>query len=487
MTAPTIASLCRSLGADLSPAPGVAPTRREISAVHISELTDPTGYLSGGELLLTTGLALPKSKLGCERYARRLKNADISALALGLGPVHTDLPGRLAEACREVDLPLLIVPPPTPFLTITKAYWTARARVVEQHLEDALATQRALVDAASSRDPVSAVLRNLAHAVGGWTATLAPSGEVTDVQPAEMGHAAERLAAEIPRLQGGGAHSAASLSAAGSAVLMFPMALRDKVIGYLAVGTAAPLDATQRRVVLTAVALLSMEEVRRQQIESAEHATRRCVAQLVDQGFADAARHLASQVDAPPLGRDCRVVVVRAASSDAAIAVVARRCPEIISVRVDARDAWFLLPSIPRRADRLGAAVTASDPNAVILISDTVLLENVGAVRAGLSDALDATPAGYTNITASAAARYSELLDAAVELALDQLTPRILQALIEYLRHRGQLEHASRALGIHRNTLRHRMARCRAQLNVDIDDPDVAATVWLHLRRRGLA
>ena len=51
-----------------------------------------------------------------------------------------------------------------------------------------------------------------------------------------------------------------------------------------------------------------------------------------------------------------------------------------------------------------------------------------------------------------------------------------------YLQHRGQWEGAARELGVHRNSLRHRMGIAAALLQADPDDPDVAANLWLALR-----
>ena len=63
----------------------------------------------------------------------------------------------------------------------------------------------------------------------------------------------------------------------------------------------------------------------------------------------------------------------------------------------------------------------------------------------------------------------------------------VREALVAYLRHRGQWEQASRALGVHRNTLRYRLERAREAVDLDIDDPDHAARLWLLLRSRGIA
>jgi purine catabolism regulator len=58
----------------------------------------------------------------------------------------------------------------------------------------------------------------------------------------------------------------------------------------------------------------------------------------------------------------------------------------------------------------------------------------------------------------------------------------LLPTVRAYLKHRGHWEATARELGVHRNSVRHRMARVGELLGVDVDDPDVAAHLWLALR-----
>ncbi|MGW5127079.1 PucR family transcriptional regulator [Streptomyces sp. NPDC004069] len=487
MTAPTVASLCRVLGADLAPAGGFAAPAREVSAVHISELLDPTGYLNGGELLLTTGLSLPRNKLGCERYVGRLVEAELTALALGLGPVHAEVPAPLLAACRKLGLCLLTVPPPTPFLRITKAYWAAVSRTAEQHLKDVLATQRALVDAAASADPVAAVLRTLARSLDAWAAVCTPAGEVDQAFPAGAAEQAERVRAEIVRLEGAGAHSAASFATGSGAVLVFPLAGRERAAGFLAVGTSAPLDPTRRRAVLTASALLSLDAVRGARAESVADEGERCVGLLVDFGHPDAARRLAGAVRAPSPPDHVRLLVVRGRASDILTGVVRRWCPEAIGVRTDERAAWFLVPADHPPTARLADAVRRGDADAAAVLTEVVPLERAAAVRAVAAATLADLAPGTLLLARPPTGPYGADPAARLAAACDRLTEVLRQALVGYLRHHGQWEAASRALGVHRNTLRHRVARCQALLGVDLTDPDVTAELWLLLRRRGMA
>ncbi|MGW3497911.1 PucR family transcriptional regulator [Streptomyces sp. NPDC001020] len=487
MAVPTVASLCRTLGTDLTAAPGFTVSAREVSAVHISELLDPAGYLTGGELLLTTGLSLPKNKLGCERYVGRLVQAGLSALALGLGPVHTEIPAPLLAACRKLGLPLLMVPAPTPFLRITKAYWAAVSRSAEQRLKDVLATQRALVDAAASADPVTTVLRTLSRSLDAWAAAFSSTGEVDQVVPASAAAEAERVRREIVRLEGASAHSAASFSTGSAAVIVFPLAVQERAAGFLAVGTSAPLDPARRRAVLTASALLSLDAVRRSRAESVADEGQRCVGLLVDFGFVEAARRLAAAVRAPSPPDHVRLLALRGRESDILTSVVRNWCSETIALQTDRHTAWFLIPADHPPTTRLEKAVGRADPETAAVLSEVVPVEQTSAVRAVVATTLGGLASGTRLLASVSAGPYNADLAARLADASDRLTDVLRQTLIGYLRHHGQWEAASRSLGVHRNTLRHRIARCEALLEADLTNPDVTAELWLLLRRRGVA
>jgi purine catabolism regulator len=486
MPTPTVASLCRTLGTDLEPAPGFTAASRAISAVHISELLDPTGYLSGGELLLTTGLTLPRNKIGCERYVGRLVHACVSALALGLGPVHAEIPKALIAACDKLGLPLLTVPAPTPFLRITKAYWAALSLSTERQLKDVLATQRAPVDAAASPDPVSSVLRTLSRSLDAWAATFLPAGELDQVQPPGRADEAERIQDEIARLEGAGVHSAASFSAGTSTVIVFPLVVDDQVAGFLAVGASAPLDQDRRRAVLTASALLSLDTVRSARMQSVRDEAERCVGLLVDLGQVEASRRLAGAVTAPAPPDLIRLLVVEGNNSEPIASVVHRWCRDAIAVRQDHGAAWFILPGAHPSISRLDRQLATCDPAARAVLSEVIPVEQTAAVRAVLTRSVSSLPSG-TRALAAPIGAYDGQRARRLATALDRLGARQLESLVGYLRHHGQREAAARSLGVHRNTLRHRIAKCEELLEADLDDPDTSAELWLLLRRRALA
>ncbi|GAB98284.1 putative transcriptional regulator, partial [Kineosphaera limosa NBRC 100340] len=83
------------------------------------------------------------------------------------------------------------------------------------------------------------------------------------------------------------------------------------------------------------------------------------------------------------------------------------------------------------------------------------------------------------------------LVSSALRAVQDYPRTDLLATLAAYLRHRGRHEECAGELGIHRNTLRHRLRLLRTLLHdtvdTDLDDPDLSAHLWLGLRERGLA
>src|SRR3954447_10604035 len=87
--------------------------------VHISELGDPTPWLSGGELLLTTGMGLGGDD-DQRAYVERLADHGLAGLGFGLGFGHDDVPGSLLETAVARGFPLFCVPYELPFIAVTE-------------------------------------------------------------------------------------------------------------------------------------------------------------------------------------------------------------------------------------------------------------------------------------------------------------------------------------------------------------------------------
>ena len=128
----TVGSLVSECGLEL--AAGNNGDDRAIRWVHISELEDPTPWLSGGELLLTTGINLgtPAKQ---RKFIELLAAEGLAGLGFGVGFDHKRIPKAIVDAADANDLPLFEVPYEMPFIAITER--AAERLVSEQY--DALA------------------------------------------------------------------------------------------------------------------------------------------------------------------------------------------------------------------------------------------------------------------------------------------------------------------------------------------------------------
>jgi purine catabolism regulator len=125
----TVESLIAELGLEL--ASGHESATAHVRWVHSTELPDPTPWLRGGELLLTTGVQLDSAKVQRE-LIERLADHEIAGLGFGTGFRHKRLPPALLAAARKRSFPVFEVPYELPFIAITER---AFAQLVNERYE----------------------------------------------------------------------------------------------------------------------------------------------------------------------------------------------------------------------------------------------------------------------------------------------------------------------------------------------------------------
>jgi PucR family transcriptional regulator, purine catabolism regulatory protein len=147
--------------------------------VHVIELAQAAHLLHGGELVLSTGIALPGDAAGLRQYVAELASVGVSALAVELGARYAGtLPTALIAAATEYRLPLIVFERETQFIEITEA---VHARIIDAQLAELRAADRLhqvfteLAVSGASADEVVAqtatlagcpvILANLAHQV----------------------------------------------------------------------------------------------------------------------------------------------------------------------------------------------------------------------------------------------------------------------------------------------------------------------------------
>jgi len=117
--------------------------------VHALELTDVGRLLRGGELVLSTGIALPDSPSELASYADSLADVGVTGLAVELGRRYTSaLPAALVTAAEARSLPLIELHREVAFIEITEA---VHARIIDELHWSRAATALALGRLLTSR------------------------------------------------------------------------------------------------------------------------------------------------------------------------------------------------------------------------------------------------------------------------------------------------------------------------------------------------
>lgn len=105
---------------------------RPVRWVHVSDLADLSNLLEGGELVLTTGLALT-DRADRADYLPRLAAAGAIGVVIELG-LHVDVvPPDVIEAGRDLALPVIVLHQPVRFVEVTEA--VHRRIVADQYAE----------------------------------------------------------------------------------------------------------------------------------------------------------------------------------------------------------------------------------------------------------------------------------------------------------------------------------------------------------------
>jgi purine catabolism regulator len=144
---------------------GESATDVPVRWVHISEIEDPTPWLSGGELLLTTGMQLDTADRQ-RAYVARLADHHLAGLGFGIGFAHADVPPALLQAAAEREFPVFEVPYEVPFIALTEAAFTQLVNEQYAVLRRALAAHERLERVVLSEGGLDALASTLSAQIG---------------------------------------------------------------------------------------------------------------------------------------------------------------------------------------------------------------------------------------------------------------------------------------------------------------------------------
>lgn len=457
------------------------PEQADVSWVHTSEMADPYPYLLGGELLLSAGVQLTDA----DTYVARLVQAGAAALGFGLAPVHDTVPAALVEACGRHGLPLVEVPPETRFTAIARAVWRLMAEARHRELRRVTRAQQALATAAARPDPVPAVLRQLAVQLEGRVALFTAGGAELH---AAGGRPAPDVEAALARLAGVVAPQASAATGrkprpssatdtrGGTHLSAYPLGGSQGLALVLATPRRDPGDHTVAGV---AVVLLSLLTAPHQGAGAAGRsaalvrlllgAAPEDVAPLLGGGDSWTVVHARRADGAPtgPLDAGALGAALGSALSDVGRETVRVLLPGPLEA-VAPQPGWTLGVSGP-------APVTAL-PDADSQASRA--LGHAEATRVPLTTHRPGAGGLAGLVPADRAEAHARAL-------LAPLTEPLAETLRCWLSLHGSWDRTAVALRIHRNTVRQRIARCAALLDMDLDDMDVRTELWFALRGRG--
>ncbi|MER6574809.1 PucR family transcriptional regulator ligand-binding domain-containing protein [Nonomuraea sp. NPDC001023] len=108
--------------------------------VHVGEIADIAHLLRGGELVLTTGVALPDDPEKLADYVGELASVGASGLIVELGRRFLrELPRAVVKSAEEHGLPVIVLARETPFVQITES---VHARIIDIQLEELRASEQ---------------------------------------------------------------------------------------------------------------------------------------------------------------------------------------------------------------------------------------------------------------------------------------------------------------------------------------------------------
>ncbi|WP_100840036.1 PucR family transcriptional regulator [Kitasatospora fiedleri] len=493
-------------------AAGAAGLGRTVEAAHASEATDPSVWLEGGEVVMTTGLLLGPGPADLAAFIGGLDRAGAAALVLGLGPTlpHQRVPPALARAAEQHGLPLITVPERTSPAAVTKAVFDARAAEERRLLERTLRTQRRLTAAAASPD-------GLADLLTAWYRATGVAVVVCDVLARPLGaagtDATEVLTGAAPVLDAvalRGLRGSGGGELPGGPVHAQPLGAA-RLRGFVVLVGASTAETRLLGSVL--VSLLSVELERRHLAEEPRRRHRTTVlTRLFGADLSDSratallssvnlpvgplralAVHVAARPDParpdPPPGPG-RPSEAAETAADLALAIpggLARAVGTTVEAVVpEGTDALALLARFaPGRPAGIGPAVAPQHAALSLRQAHALLPASTAAGRP-----VTAAEAGSVRLLLSlgSPALLAAFADTALA-ALDAADPdhELTETLRVWLETNGSWAETSALLGLHRHTVQNRIAKIGRLTGRHMDRAEDRVDLWLALRAREAA
>jgi PucR family transcriptional regulator, purine catabolism regulatory protein len=458
----------------LSVAAGAEGLANEVNWLHVSELADPTPFLEGGELLLTTGLGVGELATTQRAYVRRLAKHGLAGLGFGVGFGFPEVPAALAEEAERLVFPVLSVPYEVPFVAITKAAFSHLANEQLEQVTKALTVHERLADAVLQGRGLQALLAVVCNHLNCSLALVDEHGRVVSER-----HAGRRVAfegaLELPVVAEG---AVATLKAAREGE---PFGDYDRLVLHHG-QTAVAFELSRRRAVSAAELRLAgdlLEDLEGDRLDDRE--TSRRIAAFGLEPEASYAAFLAAPRNGQS-GEGLRQTVAEELD---------RRAVRYLSTARRDRAAFLVEAPSEDAVLALAHTVAKAEPHAHVAVGRPASGRGLGRSLVEARSALDAASgavASYRDL--GSLELLLTLPDPALEAFVDRVlgpaasNARLLESLAALLDAGCRWSDAAGQLGVHRHTLRYRMERLREQTGRHPDEPEQRMELWLAVKAR---
>jgi DNA-binding PucR family transcriptional regulator len=512
----TVKALVADAGLEL--VAGQASADNPVRWVHSTELLDPTPWLSGGEVLLTTGLQLtgPTEQ---RQFTRRLVDHQLAGLGFGSGFGHNRIPPALVAEAEKLDFPLFEVPYEVPFIAITEKAFGRLLNDQYEVLQRGIAIHKRLEQLVLEERGLDEVARALANAIGAAIVVLGSRGETmtaTGFRRPLAKAALDSVRAEIANRTAAGkaVQFAPDHPSVSGRALALPVAERGPKgpqAWLVAVRDSGGLADGERLILQQAVTVVALELMRRRVVRDTERRLAGDVLKEAVSGVLDA-RELETRLRPFGLGQNAAVLVFDLNDPAAGESVLDRALSDVgTGALVGVMDG--LLCAIVdvsggdpvELADRLRRALgsrfgdiraAASRPGPVSSLRRSFHEARCALEVVSMSNGSAPEVASYRDLGAfqfllsvqddDALRMYCESVLDPIENGEGEYGDELLRSLEAFLEHNGQWERAARQLYCHRHTLRYRIRRVEELTGRDLSRARDRIEFWLALRAREL-
>lgn len=249
---------------------GAGNVDRPIRWVHASELEDPTPWLKGGELLLTTGAGVGNTPAKQRAYVKRLADAGLAGLGFGSGFSHERVPKALVTAAEQLGFPVFDVPYPVPFIAITEAVFSRLMAEQFEVLQRAVDAEHVLTRAVMEGQGVEGIAASLANVLRGWALLLDLHGIPLAATSKAAEQRTDRVWQELRQSRPQGTGFSLTLVDRGHHIWIQPVGAQGRVEAFLAVGKPESLTQLDRIVAGHALSLFAIEIAKSRAVAAAE-------------------------------------------------------------------------------------------------------------------------------------------------------------------------------------------------------------------------